>query len=187
MLNSTKNIDEKQLIIESIAGNKQSFGCLYDKYYGQIYRYLYYRTASEEQALDLSSEVFLRAWSHLTDFGQQKKFQLRPWLYRIAHNLLVDHYRKEKSELILKEYKNENIKDDDPLEQVEQRQKSIGLAMVLKKLDQITQAVIACRFINGMSHKDTAQALGISEGNVRIIQFRGLKKIKKMLSEVGYE
>lgn len=187
MPNLAKIEEEKQLILESIAGNKQSFGRLYDSYYAQIYRYLFYRLAQEEDAMDLSAAVFLRAWQRLPSFGRQGRFQFRAWLFRIAHNALVDHYRTSKPVTSLQELGDIPADNVDTAQQVEQRQQARALAEAMQTLDQRSQAVLACRFIAGLSHAETAQVLDLTAGNVRIIQLRALRRMKELLVEVNHE
>ena len=86
--------DEDQLIEKAISGEKEAFGHLYDQYFPQIFKYLLVRTDTREDAEDMTETVFIKAWEHLPNFGgKTKERNLRAWLFRIAHNTVVDHYR----------------------------------------------------------------------------------------------
>ena len=175
--------EELQWILQAIAGNKESFGRLYDLYFAQIYRYLFYRLADDEEAMDLTSQVFLNAWHQLPNFGRNKKFQFRAWLFRIAHNLMVDTYRATKATTQLEQIVQLPDKEENVLQNIEEHQEAQRLALAIRKLDERSQAVISCRFISNLSHKETAQVLNLTEGNVRILQMRALQKLKDELNE----
>ena len=93
---STKDPNEGALIQASIEGDGKSFETLYVRYMEAIYRYIFFRVGDEAQAEDLTEETFVRAWEALPKY-QHRKHPFSSWLYRIAHNLIVDHYRKRKS------------------------------------------------------------------------------------------
>jgi len=87
--------DEKDLIQQAKSGDKSAFGKLFDMYFTPIYRYLRLRCGNEQDAEDLSAEVFMRAWEKLPGFDLRAGDSMfRSWLFRIAHNLLIDRYRK---------------------------------------------------------------------------------------------
>jgi RNA polymerase sigma-70 factor (ECF subfamily) len=95
---------ELQLIQEAIAGDKQAFGRLYDCYADQIFRYLYFRVEERSLAVDMTEDVFLKAWEKIPQFGKDKRgLNFRAWLYRIAHNTVIDYYRTNKAEVSLDE------------------------------------------------------------------------------------
>lgn len=174
--------DEAQLIEKAISGDKQSFGRLYDIHYQNILRYLIIRLNSIEDAEDMTEVVFLKVWNHIPEFGKRfRENNFCAWLYRIAHNLVVDCYRtrKETSHLDSEYRSNEPGPEMLYLENEEKRR----IVRVINKLDRVSQNVVACRFFGELSHKETAMLMGLSGSNVRVIQYRALKKIRELMAE----
>lgn len=171
--------EEKYLIESAKAGDKEAFGRLYDKYFQQIFTYLRIRSGNAENAEDLTGMVFLKAWEHLPGFRIRKKdIYFRAWLFRIAHNRLIDFYRADKKEIALDEVSNQRVTQERVEERIIKGETDSEMIRAIKTLDEISQQVIFGRFFSGLSHRETAFSLGISEGNVRIIQYRALKKTK---------
>jgi RNA polymerase sigma-70 factor (ECF subfamily) len=157
---------------------RKHFAKLYEKHADEIFRYLYVRTSDRELAEDLASETFSKALESIDsfDFGNG-----RAWLYAIARNKLIDHWRAKKTLNI--EEAVEIIDESATLAE----KTSLGLEIekvrnLLKSLTKTDQEIIQLRFFQGMSAKETADVLDMSEENVRVKQFRALKKLKEKLS-----
>jgi len=175
---------EDQLIIKAISGDKEAFGHLYDNYFMQIFKYLLIRTNTKEDAEDMTEIVFMKAWEHLPNFGEKKKERnFHAWLFRIAHNTLIDRYRTKKESLSLESALQIKSTNAEPEKIVLQNEKVKMIRKAIKMLDEISREVIMSRFFGGLSHKETAQLVGVNENNVRIIQYRALKKLNILLRE----
>jgi len=180
----TIRCNEDRLIEKAISGDKEAFGHLYDRYFKQIFKYLLIRTNTQEDAEDMTEIVFMKAWEHLPQFGGKKKERnFRPWLYRIAHNTVVDHYRTRKHFLPLETALQTSLSEGEPDRIALKNEESRRVIQAIKQLDEISQKVIVSRFYGDLSHKETALSIGINVDIVRIIQYRALKKIKDMLRE----
>lgn len=173
--------DDAFLLAQSIQGKKEAFGALYERYLDEIQRYIFYRVASRFDAEDLTETVFLKAWEALPRF-ESAKVNLRAWLYRIAHNVVVDHYRTRKSDGALPESR---LRDSHPSpeQQSQIQDERHELAAAIQKLEANLQQVIVCRFVNNLSHAETAEAMGIKEGHVRVLQLRALQKLRRLLEK----
>lgn len=151
---------------------------MYTAYADDIYRYLLANTRDVELSEDITADVFQKAWEKLDTFDGAHE---RGWLYKIAKNKLTDHWRKKQTATLDDTIE---IADDAPAQgdaldraiEAEKVQNAIG------QLPESQRSVVTLRFLNGYSAKQTADALDMSEGNVRIIQFRALKKLEKLLS-----
>ena len=88
---------EKKLIKLIKLGDKESFGILYDRYIEKIYQYIYYKTHHKETAEDLTSLTFVKSLDYLPGFNEDNG-NFKAWLYRIARNNIIDHYRTKKIE-----------------------------------------------------------------------------------------
>lgn len=182
MTHQLDTLSPKQLLELASQGNKQAFGALYQVYFGEIYRYIYYRVYNHEEAEDLTEMVFLKTWEVLQqNQGNHKIENIRAWFYRAAHNRVIDHHRTKKDEQPI-EY---SIKADQPsLEaMISKEEESEYLAKLLKQLNPIQQQVIILRFINQMSHAETAEVLNKNEAHVRVLQYRALKKLRKIFEK----
>ena len=174
--------EEARLIEKAISGNKQSFGRLYDKYYQNILGYLFIRLNNKEDAEDMTEVVFLKVWDHIPEFGKRNRGKnFRAWLYRIAHNTVVDHYRTRKNTESL-DFEQRSLEPQPETLLIKSEEKG-KIVHAIQQLDRSAQNVIACRFFGGLSSKETALSMKLSENNVRVIQYRALKKIRELLME----
>ena len=170
------------LVEGAMGGDADSFGRLYDTYVSRVYRHIYYRVGSIEDAEDLTQQVFLRAWQAI---GRYRKTSspFVAWLLRIGHNLVIDAYRskKDKAYLDFEMAASDSHSSPERVAEMEFDQQQLRRAILQLPSDQ--QQVILMNFIEGFSNAETASALGKSEGAIRVIQHRALKKMRHMLQE----
>ena len=153
---------------------------MYDRFAPSIYGYIYRRVGEQRQAEDLTSEVFLEALAALRK-GRFAKTSLSAWLYRIAHNRVVDHYRSQHKEILpLGEWLP--APDNVPHE-VERRHQQAWLREALHSLTDDQQKVLTLRFGEGMSAVETARALSKTEGAVCSLQHRALVALRRLAQE----
>jgi RNA polymerase sigma-70 factor (ECF subfamily) len=175
--------NERQLVLQAQAGNSEAFGQLYDAYMERIYRFVYFRVEDQQTAEDITSQVFLKAWSNLDRFSFNRTPYLA-WLYTIAHNAVIDHYRTRKVSAALDDVQ---LSQQDHAEAVENEidlsseMKTIKTA--LQTLTEDQQKVLTLKFIEGMSNNEIARQLGKREGAIRALQMRGLQALAKQLEE----
>lgn len=150
---------------------------IYLKYSDKIFRFLYWHLNDVHMVEDLTSEVFFRAFKNWQRF---KGSYPQAWLYQIARNLLTDYYRSKKTSPL--EQAEEISVDAQLLENLEKDEQVQKLKLAVTKLPDNLRQVVILRFFEDLSASEVGSILGISEGNVRILQFRGLKKLKEELT-----
>ncbi|MBN1427555.1 MAG: sigma-70 family RNA polymerase sigma factor [Anaerolineae bacterium] len=176
------NNDESRLLARAIQGDGDAFGVLYGLYMEAIYRYVFLRVGSAAEAEDLTEDVFVRAWEALPNY-RITQHPFKSWLYRIAHNLIVDYHRKRKPVELADEDLQENpaMPSSLPEDIVEHKQEAGILATAIQTLDKEAQMVIVLRFVEGLSHKEVAEIIGKSEAASRVIQHRALAALNEYL------
>jgi RNA polymerase sigma-70 factor (ECF subfamily) len=178
---------DESLLSRALEGDRGAFGLLYERYLDPLYRYIYYRTGDPKDAEDLTEMTFLKAWEQLPTLRKRDPIRnFRAWIYRISHNLVVDHYRSRRKAAPL-EWDTPPAAGEPPDEYVEAGEERQVLAEAISQLDPVLQQVIAARFINSLSHAETAEIVGRSEGHVRVLQHRALKKLKGILEKGEYK
>ena len=178
-----KEIREIEKLVKCAqAGDSEAFGEVYDKFVVTIYRYIYYRV-SRSQAEDLTETVFLRAWEKLKSYSRQKGSSFNSWIFRIAHNAIVDHYRvNSKTEICeLGEEIPESRSSSDPVQNLENKFKQVELISALRQLPELQQQIVILKFVNNFENSEIAEIVQKSVGAVRIIQFRALNRLKSLL------
>lgn len=175
---------EAVLVERAAAGVADAFGELYQLYLDAIYRYVYYRTGDTKDAEDLTEQVFLRAWEAFPGYRRRGN-PFTSWLYRIAHNLVVDHHRRQKPIVLAPSPEEESWVSEEPtsLEQIIEAEEAAALAAAIVQLPEEQQQVIVLRFIEGRKHAEIARIIGKSEGACRIIQHRALTALNRLLSD----
>lgn len=169
------------LLARAIQGDREAFGNLYERYLGEVQRYIFYRVTNRFDAEDLTETVFIKAWEALPRF-ESETVNLRAWLYRIAHNVVVDHYRIRKPADDLPDAQLQDVHPS-PEQQTQTQDEHQQLAVAIQTLDENLQKVVICRFVNGLSHAETAEVMGIKEGHVRVLQLRALQKLRRLLEK----
>ncbi|EKD63434.1 MAG: hypothetical protein ACD_51C00280G0017 [uncultured bacterium] len=183
-----KNINSEDidaLVVSAQSGDTEAFSSIYDQYFSHIYRYIYYR-ANKEEVDDLVARVFMKAWDNLGKY-KPKGASFGAWLFKIAHNLVVDQYRAHRSiDEIPINLADERISAD-PQKVANNSLNQVVLKKALWELKEIYRNVIVLKFINGFSNQEIAEIMKRNEGNIRILQFRALKELKVSLEKMGYE
>jgi RNA polymerase sigma-70 factor, ECF subfamily len=178
---------ETQLVLQAQAGNADAFARLYNAYVGPLYRYVALRVNDDAAAEDITSQVFLKAWDKLGSF-QQGRVPFLSWLFRIAHNAVIDHYRTHKTPLPLDDASPEASTGDNTVEdQIEGKFESDQLRAALQQLTADQQQVLILRFVAEMDTSEIARELGKNPGAVRALQMRGLQALAKILEPTGWE
>jgi RNA polymerase sigma-70 factor (ECF subfamily) len=180
-VNHEHNLDTtQQWLKQAVEGDKQAFGEFYSFYLNEIYRYVFFRVHNHHEAEDLTESTFLNAWRSLTAGRNKTKINNpRAWIYRIARNTMIDHIRTRKEEISIEQMPAASQPSNPPETDLINNEKIEQLAVHFAKLEPKYQEVIILRFINQMSHAETAQLLGIKENYVRILQYRALKQLRK--------
>ena len=162
-------------------GEVDAIGALYDQHHDSIFRYLWLRVADRALAEDLTGDVFLRMLDALPRY-QAQGIPFRAWLYRIAHNLMVDYFRKvnQRTPLALNAADDQHA-GDDPEATIEQTLRIERVQAALAKLEESQCEVVTLRFLLGLSLQETALVVGKSEAAIKSLQHRGLDALRRAL------
>ncbi len=174
--------DELVLVRRSQGGDQDAFARLYDAYIERIYRYVYFRVADEQLAEDITSQVFLKVWEKLDTYRVDSS-PFIAWLYRIAHNAVIDHYRTKKVSIPLENVSPAEISHEDGIdEKLDLQIESQQLRDALKELTEEQQQVLILKFISQLSTTEIAQQLGKQPGAIRALQMRALQGLARYLN-----
>jgi RNA polymerase sigma-70 factor, ECF subfamily len=172
---------EDRLIQRAQCGEAEAFGELYEQHLAAIYRYVFYRVGQVAEAEDLTELVFLKAWQALGQY-RRRDVPFSAWLYRIAHNVVIDRYRSHRDMVPL----DDQTDLHDPAAGLEEwiigLEMSEVLAQAIAQLPPDHQQVLVLRFINGLNHTETSRVLGRSEEAVRVLQHRALNELRAILN-----
>ena len=160
-----------------------AFATLYDLYVKRIYRFVYFKVNNKEEAEDVTSEVFLKAWNYINENKEVKSFS--GLLYRIARNCIIDLYRSRssKADTILISSLPEGIEPGDEGKKV--LELNIGLEAqdlikAIKKLKLEYQEVLTLKYVDGLHIDEIAEITGKGSIAVRVTLHRALKKLKDL-------
>jgi len=174
--------EEESWVSDAKRGNQEAFMKLYDRYYDRIFRHISYRTNRVEDAEDLTQQVFFQAWSALGRY-EQRGAPFPAWLFTIAHNLLVNSYRQKAAPSVIKEDIPDYRADSDPERQAYLRMERERILAAIRKLTAVQQQVVTMRFLDNVDYHTIAAVVGKSEVNVRVIQYRALQQLRRLLQE----
>ena len=177
LLNPATN--ELKLISLPQQGDAEAFARLYACYVERITRYVYFRVTDHELAEDITSRIFLKMLEKL-DTYQVGQSPIGAWLYRMAHNAIIDHYRTKKTFISLEDVHPAEVRQEDEFEEKSDLQiKSQQLRAALQVLIEAQQRVLILKFIDGLSTQEIARQLGKLPGAVRGLQMRALRRMTR--------
>lgn len=176
-------IDE-EIVSSVISGEKEKFGKLVERYEEKLTRYVAFMlNRKREDTEDIVAETFIKAYQNLTGFENDKKFS--SWIYRIAHNLVIDYFRKNKikeKELLDEEWQEigDKVLIEDEIIKIEEKEK---LEKALRKLSLEEKDLVRWFYFEEKSYEEIGDILRISVGNVGVKLSRTKKKLKKLMEQ----
>lgn len=168
-------LTETEIIALACEGDSRAFGQLYQKYVDAIYNYVYYRTSGQKEAEDLTSRVFLRALKHIENY-EDRGYPFSAWLYRIAHNLVVNWYRDRdrKDEVPLADqYPPPSVEDRTERRLTKQNERE-ELLEVIRELPEDRQQLIILKHVEKLTNKEIGEIMGRTEGAIKALYHRTL-------------
>lgn len=178
-----QQLNEELTIIEAAKLNPERFAPLYDKYYKQIFNYVYQRMDSKETAFDITGQVFLKAMLNLQKY-QFKGVPFASWLYRIAHNEVMQLFRTQKDKRAI----NADISDlryiCEEHEEPFFEEYIPAIKKLIQELNSDDLQMVELRFFEKRPFKEIAEILDITEVNAKVRMYRIIEKLKKSLSKL---
>lgn len=183
------SLKSKYLLFKAKNKDPEAYSQVYDLYIDRIYRFVFFKVSNKEDAQDLTSEVFLKTWHYIIE-GKEIK-NLNALFYKIARNLVIDHYRKARQKDIslddlvgsgdnLKPEIDLAVEGQDDLDTKIQIEKIQDKLLGLK--DEYREVIIL-RFVEGLSINEIAEIVGKKNGAVRVILFRALNALRELMGE----
>lgn len=174
------------------ASDNMALQRIYDAHAVQIYRFIYHKVGNREDAEDLTTQVFIKATQSL-DIRQDEQSQIA-WLYQVARTTIADHWRLYYKgsvvslDALQEEHGHQEILEDPAFAAPVPEQDDPAVHKVQAILGQLPEnyrQVLTYRFLQGYSLKETAAAMNITEGNVKVLQYRALQKAGSMSAQRG--
>ena len=177
---------EDETVLRAVAGDPDAFVALFGRFFHPIYRTILYRVGNPVEAEDLAQETFERAWAAI---GRYRKHEapFYAWLSTIAHNLVVDWYRRRRHRVTW-EFNDTTLTsgrgDPNVTDSVAARVCDAELVRwALGQLKPEYQRVVTMRFLEDKDYHEIAARLGKKEGNVRVLIHRALRELRRKLLE----
>lgn len=175
--------DLKREPIEDLLGSPEAFGRVFDDFQPKIYAYIACRVNSREDAEDLTSRTFEKALRSLRSFDPERA-SMATWLYRIAGNLIIDHYRHEATRKAVDPAKLFEVYAMSPGDEAGSQRLEMVLNL-MKRLPDSYQEVLTLKYVEGFTNGEVAEILGCSQKTLSMKIYRSLKALRKILDAEG--
>ena len=164
--------------------NKEIFTKIYDTHVEKIYRFIFLKVSSQDIAQDLCSQTFIRAWDRFKD-DKEGIDNPQAFIYQIARNLVIDHYREKGRTQIVQVEKIPIIDPRTDIEEKSLQDSDFGdIQAVMANIKPEYQDIVTFHYIEQLTVPEIAEMLNKTEGNVRVTLHRALKSIKSKIEEV---
>ena len=177
----TSQTEVTKLIERASGGDFEAFGELYGIYLDRIYRYVFYQLREKMAAEDLTEEIFLKAWRAIGSYkGKGQAFS--SWLYRIAHNHVIDEFRSRRKQMVSLEAEMEIATEvAEPQQEMGGKLAEQEMLRLISCLPRKQKQVIILKFVEGLDNREIGQITGKSQGAIRISQMRALTALRQRL------
>jgi RNA polymerase sigma-70 factor (ECF subfamily) len=177
----------KELVARAQQGDTDAFGQIYDRFFTPIYRYTAFRLPSDI-AEDIAADIFVKAWEKLHTYKAHRNVPFGAWLFRIARHSVIDAYRRHRGF----EEIPETLVDPDQFNRADtQAHRNDALRIVREAMAQLPKRyreILLLSFVSELPHNEIARVLRMTEGGVRILKLRALRKLESLLPpEMGFE
>jgi RNA polymerase sigma-70 factor (ECF subfamily) len=172
--------NEAELAKRASGHDQAAFAELYNAYVDKIYKYIFYKVGNVSDAEDLCEQVFLKAWEAIGRYTWCG-YPFSSWLYKLAHNVVVDHYRTRRESVPLD---TAFATSDEPVDPDSTLYRMLEAAELRGAIEQLTpeqKQVIALKFIEGYDNPEIARMMNKKEGAIRALQYRALRSLQGIL------
>ncbi len=178
----------KELDFRGGSFQERSFNEFYDEYYKKVYNFVYFKTGDAFIAEDLTSVILEKALFSLKKFDESKS-SLNSWIFTIARNSIIDHYRLKSTKEAHFEEGAEALIPDGITPGAEERlmetERAQAIAELLKILSEQEREIIILKFWGGLKNVEIAEQMGMKQTNVNVMVFRALKKMKARMDAMN--
>ena len=171
--------DEESLVRRAQQHEQEAFTQLYERHFDKIYRYVALKIGNKMEAEDVTQQVFLNALRAISSF-KWRGIPFSAWLFRLAHNQVVDYFRKKKRATLPLDESLVST-NDNPQSEAEQKLDIEQLISATKRLTSAQREVISLRFAGGLSVAEVAKVMGKSQGAVKALQHSAIAALRKTL------
>ena len=170
--------------VERAKSDPAAFGELYDRYAGQIYRFVRARVHDDGLAEDITAEVFLSALRHISGYQDQGR-PFSCWLYRIAVNAVASHYRSRRASLSLDDHLDLVSPLLDPLDEVVGRERLRTVWQAVDRLPAQQRAAMILKFSEDMTMEEVGAVLGKSTAAAKLLIYRAMQRLRRELAPLS--
>jgi RNA polymerase sigma-70 factor (ECF subfamily) len=172
--------NEESLVLRAQKHDQEAFAQLYEEYFDKIYRYVTLKLGDEMEAEDVTQQVFLNTLQSISSF-KWKGVPFSAWLFRIAHNQVVDYLRKKKrATLPLDE--SLPTSNGNPQQVTERKLDIERLLSATRRLTEAQREVISLRFTSELPIAEVARVMGKSEGAIKALQHSAILALRQALA-----
>ena len=172
--------NEQSLVRRAQKHDPEALAQLYEEYFDKIYRYIAFKIGSRTEAEDMTQQVFLNAIKSISSF-KWKGTPFSAWLFRIAHNQVVDYVRKRAKHATVPLVESLVSTGDNPELVAEQNLDVERLLSATQRLTKAQREVISLRFPGGLSIAEVARVIGKSQGAVKALQHSAILALRQVL------
>jgi RNA polymerase sigma-70 factor, ECF subfamily len=179
-------VDVRRLVDRAQQGDRQALEELYLMHFDRIYSYLQMSVGNRHDAEDLTNQTFVKMLESIDRF-EWRKVPISAWLFRIAHNLAIDHFRSRKR--WQPEEEPPEPEDSAARSAEEEAFQSIGRQSMLELIEGLShdqQQVLTLKFVFNFSNADAATVLGKTEGAIKSLQHRALASLQRQLAQASW-
>lgn len=196
-INLVQKFKDKQALSRLKNRDKEEFIRVYDENVSDLHRFIYFKVGNREEANDLTSLIFLKAWNHIKNNSLGDAKTLRALLYKIARNSIIDYYREKGGRTVFSLDDEDNrievaSEAEEPQDRLDKEAEIALIKKMLPRLKEEYREVIIMRFVNDLSLPEIAEVMDKTKGNVRVILHRALNALRELIEkekgpEVGEE
>jgi len=183
-----QNFKDQQAFRRLKNRDREAFVRVYDENVREINRFVYFKVGNQEEANDLTSVIFLKAWHHIQNKTLEDAKTLRALLYKIARTSIIDYYRESgrKTTTSLNDERNPIDMIDEAIDPQARLDSATNLELIMRQLPRLKEEyreVIIMRFINDLSLEEIVEITGKNKGNVRVLLHRSLNALRELIDE----
>ena len=183
-----ETVDDLELVRRFKKGNESAFTGIVNRYNQRLLHTAKVILNDEDDAMDLTQETFVKAYFNLKGFREDSS--LYTWLYRIVYNLCISHLRRKKIVSFISFDHHDDVmefhsSDPGPEKEYERKELKRSVIRAVNALPFKQRTVFTLKQVDGLTHREIAEIMGITEGAVKASYFHAIRKLQGMLKNYG--